>query len=52
MATKTGSEEPKNVVVRSFRNMPVIASIIHVEENAKVRAGTNSFPTEDFSFAF
>jgi hypothetical protein len=32
VAIETGSEEPKNVNVMSIRNMPVRASIIHVEK--------------------
>lgn len=51
VANENGSAEPKNVIARSIRNIPVRDSMIHVEKKAKVKDGTKRFPAVDFLFA-
>jgi hypothetical protein len=49
MATKTGSVEPKKVVVTPNKNTPAMISTMKSEKLARVKEGTNSFPAEDSS---
>lgn len=52
VAIETGSVTPKNVAVRSRRNIVVIDSIIHVEKKAMARAGTKNLLFEDLISMF
>jgi len=47
-AIDVGLDKPKNVAVTSSRNTPMRDSIIHVDEKASIKIGTNNFPDEDF----
>jgi hypothetical protein len=50
MAMKAGSEEPKNAIATSGKNIPEIISTMYSEKQEMVKEKTNSIPTEDFWF--